>query len=213
MPKRRYGQFCGFARALEFVGERWTLMIVRDLLVGPKRFGEIARGLPGIPTNILTSRLNELEEAGLVERRVPPRPSRGVLYALTETGQNLDEAVIAIGRWGAKLLEDPRKGEVITEDSIATALRSTFRPQSARGLTARYLLKLGDIAVSARVRGGKLTVGRGPIDDPDLIIETGPSLRALLARDITPKQALDRRLVGLSGDPALFERFVEIFRI
>lgn len=188
-------------------------MIVRDLLVGPKRFGDIQRGLPGIPTNILTARLNELEEAGLVERRVAVRPSRGVLYALTDGGRDLDEAVIAIGRWGAKRLEHPRDGEIITQDSIATALRSTFRPKSARNITVSYLLKLGDIQVGARVRGGKLKITRGPIEHPDLLIETGPALRSLLAQDITPKEALDKRLVGLTGDPALFERFVDMFRI
>ena len=76
MVKRSYGQYCGFARALELVGERWALLIVRDLLIGPKRFGEIQRGLPGIPTNILTARLNELEDSGLVRRRLLARPAK-----------------------------------------------------------------------------------------------------------------------------------------
>lgn len=213
MSKRRYGQYCGFARALEIVGERWALMIVRDLLVGPKRFGEIQRGLPGIPANILTTRLNELEVAGVVERRVLERPLRGVVYALTPAGLELEEPVVALGRWGAKRLGDPREGETITEDSIASALIATFRSNEARGANVTYVLKLGEIAVGAQVRRGKLTVERGGIDDPDLVIETGPAMRALLAREITPKEALDKRLVHVTGDKKLLDQFVAMFQI
>src|SRR5690349_9117506 len=123
MVKRSYGQYCGFARALELVGERWALLIVRDLLIGPKRFSEIQRGLPGIPTNILTSRLNELEDSGLVQRRLLARPAKGVVYELTEDGLALEDAVMALGRWGARHLGEPNEDEVVTEDSIASALR------------------------------------------------------------------------------------------
>ncbi|HLI97871.1 MAG TPA: helix-turn-helix domain-containing protein [Candidatus Baltobacteraceae bacterium] len=213
MSKRKYRQYCGFARALEVIGERWVLMIVRDLLVGPKRFGEIHRGLPGIPTNILTRRLNELEEAQIVERRLAVRPSRGFIYALTSAGEELNDVVIAIGRWGAKRLGDPRADESITEDSIATALRSTFRPKNARGVNTRYLLKVGEIEVSAHVHRGSLAVKRGPIDNPDLIIEAGPAIRGLMAHEITPKEAIDRRLVRVTGNPALLDLFVAMFQI
>src|SRR5262249_26343166 len=129
--KRPYGQYCGFARALELVGERWTLLIVRDLLNGPKRFSEIQRGLPGIPSNVLTSRLNDLEDEGLVRRRAQARPAKGVAYELTEAGAGLEAPVVALGRWGARRLGDPRPGETVTEDSIAAALRTTFRPEAA----------------------------------------------------------------------------------
>lgn len=213
MGKRNYGQYCGFARALEVIGERWVLLIVRDLLIGPKRFGEILRGLPGIPTNILTRRLSDLEEAGIVERRAATRPSRGLVYALTPDGEELEDAVIAIGRWGAKRMGNPRAHETITQDSIAAALRTTFRPEHARGVNATYLLKVGEVEVSARVRRGALVVKRGLIDNPDLTIEAGPAIRGLMAHAITPKEAIDRRLVRLSGNTALMERFVSMFRI
>src|SRR4030088_766323 len=101
---RPYGQYCGFARALEVVGERWALLIVRDLLIGPKRFTDLLRGLPGIPSNVLTARLKELEDAGVVRRRVLARPARAVVYELTEYGLELDAAVVELGRWGAKNL-------------------------------------------------------------------------------------------------------------
>jgi DNA-binding HxlR family transcriptional regulator len=213
VSRRTYGQYCGFARALEIVGERWALLIVRDLLIGPKRFGEIERGLPGIPTNILSARLGELEQAGIVERRPLTRPARGVAYALTQAGLELEDAVIAIGRWGAKRLGEPRPGEVVTEDSIASALLTTFRPESARGADVTYLLRLGAIEVIARVHRGALTVERGAQSDADLVIETDPVMRQLMAREISPREAIERKLVHVTGDPALLDRFVSMFAI
>jgi DNA-binding HxlR family transcriptional regulator len=182
-------------------------MIVRDLLVGPKPFANIERGLPGISTNVLTTRLNDLEKAGIVECRP------GDIYALTHAGEELEEAVVAMGRWGAKRLGDPRPGEIITQDAIATALRSTFRPEYADGADVKYLLRVGDAEVTARVHRGAVVVERGAIDDPDLIIEGGPVVRALMAQEITPEEAIEHQLVRLTGNPALLERFVTVFRI
>lgn len=213
MPRRFYGQYCGFARALELVGERWALLIIRDLLVGSKRFGELQRGLPGIPTNILSARLSELEDEGLVTRVALPRPARGVAYELTEFGRGLEDAVIAIGRWGAQRLGDPRPGEVVTDDSIASALLTTFRAEREPGPDVTFLLKLGDVVLHARVVGGVLTVGRGAIAEADLTIETGMAMRALIAREITPKEALEKKIVRIHGDPALLDRFVTLFQI
>lgn len=213
MVKRSYGQYCGFSRALEMVGERWALLIVRDLLIGPKRFSDIQRGLPGIPTNILTTRLNELEDSGLVRRRVLARPAKGVAYELTEAGSALEGPVIALGRWGARQLGDPRPDETVTEDSIAMALRSTFRPEYAGKAKLTYFLKLGPIEVHARIRDGAITVGRGPIAKPDLVIETGPAMRLLMAREISPADAIKKKLVRITGDPKLLDRFVQMFRI
>jgi DNA-binding HxlR family transcriptional regulator len=213
VSKRRYGQYCGFARALELVGERWAMMIVRDLLIGPKRFTDLQRGLPGIPTNILTSRLNELEDNGVVCRRVLPRPAKGIGYELTPAGRSLDEAVVALGRWGARYMGEPRPGETITTDSVAMALRSTFRPEAAKKANLTYVLRLGEVEVHARVRNGGVTVGRGPAPKPDLIIEAGPAIRMLLAQEISPAQALEKRLVRITGDPELFDRFARMFRI
>lgn len=213
MVKRSYGQYCGFARALELVGERWALLIVRDLLIGPKRFSEIQRGLPGIPTNILTARLNELEENGLVCRRAQARPAKGIAYELTEAGAALEDPVLALGRWGALHLGEPRPDETITEDSIAMALRTTFQPEAAGKAKLTYLLRLGDIEVHARIRDGAIVVGRGPVAKPDLVIETGPALRALMAGEISPGEALKKRLVRATGDPKLLDRFVRMFRI
>ncbi len=213
MATRPYGQYCGFARALEMVGERWALLIVRDLLVGPKRFSDLQRGLAGIPSNILTARLKELEESGVVRRRVLPRPSGAVVYELTQAGEELQEPVISLGRWGAKRLGDPRADESVTADSMAVALLSTFRSEAAHRLNASYELHLGPVTVHAKVRNGKITVGTGPLSDPDVTIEAGPGIRALMAGEITPQEALKKKIVRVQGDRKLFARFAQIFRI
>ncbi len=213
MPVRSYGQYCGFSRALEIVGERWALLIVRDLLVGPKRFSDLQRGLPGIPSNILTARLKELEEDGIVRRRLLPRPSGAIVYELTEAGRQLEEPVISLGRWGAKRLGDPRADETVTEDSIASALLSTFRPQHASRTNVSYELRLGPITVNAQIHNRKLRVGRGSLANPDLIIEAGPAIRALMAREISPEEALKKKIVRVKGDKQLLTRFTQMFQI
>jgi DNA-binding HxlR family transcriptional regulator len=210
---RAYGQYCGFARALEVVGERWALLVVRDLLVSPKRFTDLLRGLPGIPSNVLAARLKELEAAGVVRRRVLPRPGRGVVYEMTEYGAELEPVVVALGRWGAKALGDPRPDETITEDSLVTALRTTFQPEAARGLHAGFELRAGEIVLHARVDDGRITASGGPLDGADLVIYAGPGIRALMAGEIGPADAIAHGVVKIEGDPALLNRFAEMFRI
>ena len=128
MAARDYGQYCGITRALELVGERWALLIVRDLLVGPRRYGELAAGLPRIPSNILAARLKELQAAGIL-RRVPH--SRVIVYELTPYGRELEPVVLALGAWGFKAMGDPREEQIITPDSMTMSLRTAFRPQVA----------------------------------------------------------------------------------
>lgn len=213
MSSRSYGQYCGLARALEIVGERWALLIVRDLLVGPRRFSDLRRGLPRIPTNILAARLKELEQVGVVHRRVLPRPAGAVVYELTAHGRGLEEAVLALGRWGAGLLGEPRPEEIVTADSLIMALRTTFRPAAARGLHAGFELRFGEVVLHARVDGGTLAVAEGPLPAPDLVIVTGPALKALMAGELAPAAALASGSVQLIGDPELLKRFVAMFQI
>jgi len=213
MSTRVYGQYCGFARALEVVGERWALLIVRDLLVGPKRFTDLHRGLPGIPTNVLTTRLKELEQAGIVRRKLLPRPSGSVVYDLTPYGAELEDVVVRLGRWGAKRLGDPRPDETITADSVIMAFRTTFRPDAARKLNATFELRFGELVLHLRVRNGKLDVAEGPLPGADLVVETGPAIKELMSGETTPADAIASGAVRITGDPALLDRFVEIFRI
>ena len=210
---RTYGQFCGVARALELVGERWALLIVRDLLVGPRRFTDLRRGLPKIPTNILTDRLHELEAAGLVRRRVLPRPAGGTAYELTGYGGELEEIVLSLGRWGARSLGTPRPAEIVTPDSLIMALRTTFQPDAARGQHVGYELRVGEIVIHARVDDGALAVAAGPLAGADLAITTFGPLNPLLRGAISPQEALAGGQLAIDGDPALLDRFVTLFRI
>jgi DNA-binding HxlR family transcriptional regulator len=210
---RAYGQYCGFARALEVVGERWALLVVRDLLVSPKRFTDLLRGLPGIPSNVLTVRLKELEHAGVVRRRLLPRPARSIVYELTEHGMELESVVFPLGRWGAKLLGAPRPDEIVTVDSLIMALRTTFRPQAASGFRAGYELRFGEIVIHARVANENVEVAEGPLPDADLVIEAGPAIKALMAGEMSPADAIGSGSVRLTGNPDLLTRFVAIFPI
>jgi DNA-binding HxlR family transcriptional regulator len=213
MSPRVYGQYCGFARALEMVGERWAMLIVRDLLVDPKRFTDLHRGLPGIPTNVLTARLKELEEAGVIRRRVLPRPAGSIIYELTAYGLELEDIVVRLGRWGAKSLGEPRPEEIVTADSLVIAMRSTFHPEAARKLRASYEIRVGEVVIHVRVNGAKLEVAVGPLPGADLIVETGPAIKALMTGEMTPAQAIASGNVHLTGNALLLTRFAEIFRI
>lgn len=214
VPRRMYGQFCGLAHALELVGERWALLIVRDLLVGPRRFTDLRRGLPRIPTNVLSARLKELERASVVARRVLPRPASAVVYELTEYGAELDEIVLALGRWGARTLGDPTPEEIVTHESLLVALRATLRPAAAPDLSARYELRMGDVVVHVCLDRGQITgLAAGPLPGADLVIETGPVLRALMAGEVAPAEAVADGRVRLTGNPELLDRFVEAFHI
>ena len=118
MAARNYGEYCGLTRALELVGERWALLVVRELLPGPKRFTDVAAGLPRIPSNVLSGRLKELEEAALVARHVLPRPSGAVVYELTESARELDPIVLQLARWGNRWLGDPQEGDSVSPASF-----------------------------------------------------------------------------------------------
>jgi len=213
MTKREYGQFCGLARAVEIVGERWALLIIRDLFVGPRRYTDLRRGLPRIPTNILSARLKELEATGVVSRRVLPRPDGSIVYELTEYGNQLEPVVLGLGRWGAKSLGEPRPDEIVTPASLIMAMRTTFHREAADGLTIGYEIRVGDIVLHVRIDNGSLKVAEGALPNADLVIETEPALGALMAREITPAEAVDGGIVTLTGDPALLDTFVDLFSI
>jgi DNA-binding HxlR family transcriptional regulator len=213
MKTRSYGKYCGLAHALELVGERWALVLVSDLLRGPKRFTDLQRGQPRIPSNVLSARLKELEEEGIVRRQVLPRPASGVGYELTEYGRELEDVVLRLGLWGAKSMPEPRPDEVVTADTLLLALRSTFRPKAARQLRADYELRLGEIIVHARIDHGALEVDEGSLEDADLVLETDVTLHPLFTGELSPAEAIESGRVRVSGKRKLFERFVEVFHI
>lgn len=213
MKRRDYGQYCGLARALELVGERWALLIVRDLSVRPQRYTDLLDGLPGIPTNVLSTRLKELEQAGIVERQIAPAPQRGVRYALTPVGHELEPAVLTLGRWGATQLGDPRPGEIVTPESVTLNFRATFNADLAAGLTASWEIHAHDLVLHLVVTDGKLDAEPGPTPNkPDLVLTAQladdelPSYRAIM-------QAAKCGLVELDGRRKLLDTFLRLFTI
>lgn len=224
MASRSYGQYCGVTTAVELIGERWALLIVRDLLVGPRRYTDLKQGLPRIPTNILSTRLKELQEAGVV-RRVP-LVNCGLVYELTPYGRELEPVVLALGRWGFRAMGEPDEGDVVTADSLTMALRTAFQADAAARLPAAdYELHVGDVALHARVAGSALAVtqlappappvgGRLPDGEPDLVFAAGPGIRRVISGELAPQTAVDDGVVHvLAGDAALLERFAATFHI
>lgn len=211
MTARNYGQYCGVVSALELVGERWALLIVRDLLVGPRRYGELAAGLPRIPTNILATRLKELQAAGII-RRVPHL--RIIVYELTAYGRELEPIVLSLGAWGFKALDAPREEQVITPDSMTMDLRTAFRANVAAELPATaYSARLDDAALLIRVNGSSLDVSRG--DGPvDLAFAAGPGIHRVISGELAPAQAIATGVVEiLRGSGELFGRFAATFHL
>src|ERR671915_2625434 len=140
--RRSYQQYCAVAKALDVVGERWTLLILRDLVhLGPRRYTDLLHALPGIGTNLLAARLRALEEAGVVRRRRLPPPAASTVYELTEYGAGLDEAVYALARWGARSLGPPKEGDQLYPEWGVNALPALFNADAARGLTETYVFK------------------------------------------------------------------------
>jgi DNA-binding HxlR family transcriptional regulator/putative sterol carrier protein len=210
---RCYGQFCGLARALELVGGRWALLIVRDLLTGPKRFGELQEGLPGIPTNVLTSRLRELEEADIVGRRLLGRPGGGVVYELTDYGRELEDAVLRLGFWGAKTMGAPKADDYISMDSLALALRGAFRPERARGPQRLYELRVQGRVLRVEVKDEQVSVPAPAEAEPDVVVDVDAErLSELLTGRLDVDTALASGRLHIAGDPREARQLFEMFR-
>lgn len=214
MTNQEYGQFCGLARAAEIVGQRWTLLVLRDLAVGPRRYSDLVAGLPGIPTNTLATRLKELEEAGLVSREAPTGTERSLVYALTPRGEELRPAMDALSRWGAGGMRTPREGEIVTTASIVGALRVAAGDGVVpKTWNSTYTVHVGDIVAQVVMRDGLITVTPGALEAADLVIMAGPQIRDLMAGELDPETAVATGAVQLEGDTSLFARFADTLRV
>jgi DNA-binding HxlR family transcriptional regulator len=202
--RRTYGDRCGVARALDIVGERWALLVVRELLLGPKRFTDLRAGLPHVSPDVLAQRLRELEGSGLVRRGTLPPPAGSRIYELTPRGHELEPAILALGRFGSVAPFPPGEGD-IGSDALALALKSLFDPARADGLTATYELRLGEDRFRVGVADGRLDVARGTAGGPDAVIAGDPATVARVlwhdgpAGDLAVEgdRRAARRLLGL----------------
>jgi DNA-binding HxlR family transcriptional regulator len=210
---REYGQFCGLAHALDLVGGRWSLLIVRDLLSGPKRFKDLEEGLSGIPTNVLSGRLRELEESGIVRRQLMPRPFKGVAYELTDYGRELEGALLQLGLWGAKSMGEPKEGDSFSVDSLGLAFRAAFHPEDAVGFGRTYELQLNGSSLILAVQDGQVSIPSGA-GQTDLVLRTTPgTLVALLKGHLRVDDAATSGQLEVRGSKAEARRFFKIFRM
>jgi DNA-binding HxlR family transcriptional regulator len=208
---RRYRDACGTAQGLDIVGERWTLLVVRELLLGPKRFTDLRAGLPGISTNILADRLETLELSGVVRRRTLPPPAGSRVYELTSWGEELGPVVAAIGRWGVR---SPWRdeGDGIGVDGLMVSFRTMFDPEVAGDLEARYEVVLGGQAFGLEVKDGSIRVYRGAPAGPDArIVADVETLGALVYEGADLDEALRTGDVEIGGDRSAVERLLGLF--
>ena len=211
---RTYGDGCAIAHGLDLVGERWALLVVRELLLGPKRNTDLRRGLPGASPNVRSERLRELERAGVIRRRTLPPPAGSRVYELTDWGRELEQIVISLGRWAARSPSRPSDAPIVSVDSIILALRSLFDPGAAGGLRAGYELILGEDRFRIEVADDEVEIVRGGADQADATIDTDPGTldRVLWAgRPLADAQRSGR--MKIEGDTAAVERFVRLFPV
>jgi DNA-binding HxlR family transcriptional regulator len=208
---RTYGDGCGIAHALDLLGERWALLVVRELLLGPKRYTDLREGLPNVSPNVLAQRLRELEQAAIVQRRKLPPPAASWIYELTDWGRELKPIMLSIGAWAVRSPSFTREAPV-GSDSVILGLSTFFDAEAARDLSARYELRLGEHAFHVSVADRAIELGRGPADDPDAVIATDVNtLRALIWDGLELSDALRAGDVAIDGDHHAVTRLLELF--
>ena len=209
---RSYDQLCGIAAALDVIGDRWAPLIVRDLLLGPLRFGDLADGLPGIGTNTLAARLKHLEAAGVVQRRLVPLPDRGMVYELTAYGRELEPILLALGRWGTRSMGRLSSDAVSRSRWLVTAMLA-FRDEThpiARPTT--WELRLTDGTFTVHADGTSLAVSAGAPAHADLVVTAEDAyLHQLLTHQLTPADAIATGVVTLDGDQSALSLLVDLF--
>jgi DNA-binding HxlR family transcriptional regulator len=211
ITKRSYEDACGAAHALDLVGERWALLVIRELMLGPKRFSDIKAGLPGISANVLTQRLEGLEAAGvLVRRRLPP-PASSQVYELTPWGYEAEPIFQTLGRWAARSpSHDPTLP--LSAVSLLLSFRTMMDAERARGLDARIGLRLGGENFLLRIADDRIRAVRGSAAGTDLILTgTAPSIAAAVYGGQKLGDLEAAGMLQVEGDRALAERFVTLF--
>jgi len=210
--KRSYQDACRFAYALDLVGERWALLIVRELLLGPKRFTDLRTGLPHASTNILSERLRELEQNGVVRHHKLPPPAASSVYELTEWGRELEPVVTRLGAWGARSPLPP-DAQTIGPDSTVLALGSLFDPEAAGDLDAAYNLRIGEDRYRVAIADGGVELGRGAVEAPaaTLAFPDAATMAAVLTTQLGIEDALASGALRIEGSKQATKRFLRLF--
>jgi DNA-binding HxlR family transcriptional regulator len=212
LPRDRwYDDACGTAMAMELVGERWSLLIVRELMFGPRRFNELKSGLPGISANVLTQRLEGLEKAGILMRRKLPPPASVQVYELTPIGYAAETAIKELGRWAAQSpLHDPSLP--LSAASLMLSFRTMLSAERSAGIDAVIGFRFGDEHFRAHLANGDIRIARGEVADAELIFTTAPVMLAAAIYGGQPLTELEKAgALSLAGSRSLADRFVTLF--
>jgi DNA-binding HxlR family transcriptional regulator len=212
LPRERwYDDACGTAMALELVGERWSLLIVRELMFGPRRFNELKNSLPGISANVLTQRLEGMEASGILTRRKLPPPASVQVYELTRLGYAAETPIKELGRWAAQSpLHDPTLP--LSAASIMLSFRTMLDAGRAQGLDAQIGFRFGDEEFRAHLANGEIRIRRAEAAGADLVFEATPVMLAAAVYGGEPLEALEKAgLLTVEGDRELAKRFVTLF--
>ena len=204
---RSYGQYCSVAKALDVIGDRWSLLIIRELLLqGPCRYTDLRNGLPGIATNLLSDRLRELEAAGLVRREEAVPPVATTLFYLTEAGAQLEPALDALGAWGIRYMTQPADGDEFRSHWFTFPVALFLHDSDPGGPPLTIELRPGARPAVVEISGGEVRTRLGEAPSPDLVLDGPPRLiLGLLSARLTPAEAADRGL-AITGDPAVLHR-------
>lgn len=212
MTTRSYQHLCGLALALDVIGDRWTILVIRELVAGPQRFTDLLNGLPGISTNLLTTRLKGLEQRGVVRRRTLPPPAASTVYELSEVGRGLVPTLLELGRWGSQFVgEADETYQMLHLGSYALTPQTFFRPELAEGVDKTYGLYIGDEVQTARIVDQTIDVWQGAPEQPEMALYADvPTYLGLLTRQIEPESALANDLARVEGDESDLFRFLEL---
>jgi len=210
---RSYEDACGMAHALDLVGERWALLVIRELVLGAKRYGDLKNDLPGISTNVLSHRLNELASAGVVRRHRLAPPAGSWVHELTDWGRELEPILRQLGRWGARSPAH-RPDKQLSVTSFALSLRTNVDPDEARKVNGHFELRLGDDRFRARLADGEFEIARGVTDLPATVIDAGPmALASVIYGDRDLADAIDLGDIVIESDRPSAERFLAAFTL
>jgi DNA-binding HxlR family transcriptional regulator len=203
--KRRFYDACGTAHALELIGERWSLLVIRELMFGPKRFSELRAGLPGISANVLTQRLEGLEAAHIIRRRKLPPPASVQAYELTDWGYEAEPIIQVLGRWATRSPgHDPM--QPLSAASLMMSFRTMFDAVRGKWINATIGFRLNGEDFVARIANGKIAIKRGDAAGADVIFAGQPTAIAAVVYGGAPLETLD-----VKGDRALAARFTGLF--
>ena len=203
---RSYGQYCGLAKALDVVGDRWTLLIVRELLIGESRYTDLLKGLPGIATNLLASRLEEMEQAGLVSREALPPPAATTVFRLTPRGEALRPVVRALGEWAGPLMTGRAKDECARTRWMVLPAQFYLQDRLPKDKPVAIQINGGDESMVIESRDGRVKARTGVIEDPDLTLNGSPELAlGIMMGRLTAADAKTRGL-KIQGDERLLQR-------